>query len=289
MLGGPLPGAMLPLLRFLPSWPATLLLLGALGGRALAAGSITGVCPDGSIFVVQRPESIPCARAKLVEPHELPPLRPELLPSPYTWEVYREGASPHNPYNLIDEARKVRSLATSGDTPSPAVEGASPLPPPVQPTGPEPSRLGLSEDEIRDLFLIVELSQDAAPAAFVKQTADGEEAFALAFAGSSAFAEHLAGHHPRAAELGDGPVLLWSAVAQRAESFHPNFTFTQGHLAYSPESGDGLQLGVLLGAFGELQQGEVVLGWVVLPERMSLAEPMGVYWNDRRLEVLFQP
>ena len=116
-----------------PLAPALLTSLGlaVLVGGSAAAASITGVCPDGSIFIVQRAESIPCARAKLVEPHEIPPVRPELLPNPYTWQVYNEGASPNNPYNLIDEARKVRSLSSEGVTPpppTPTSEGSSPAP-----------------------------------------------------------------------------------------------------------------------------------------------------------------
>jgi hypothetical protein len=273
---------------FLPSAHA---LLGSLGlmlwlSGGASAASITGVCPDGSIFIVQRAESIPCARAKLVEPHEIPPVRPELLPNPYTWQVYNEGASPHNPYNLIDEARKVRALSRKGVTPPPE-HGASPAP--VAQGSVEPSQLGFSEEELRDLFLIVEISQEAAPAAFVRETADGREAFSLSFAWSPAFAAQLSAHHPRGSELADAQVLLFSAVARRAEEFHPNFTFTQRHLAFSPEAGEGAQFGVLLGALGSLDEGEVVLGWVALPGRMSLSEPMGVYWNDRHLETVFAP
>lgn len=272
-------------------------LLGSLGLLVVLCGgssaaSITGVCPDGSIFIVQRAESIPCARAKLVEPHEIPPVRPELLPNPYTWQVYNEGASPNNPYNLIDEARKVRALSRKGAgstgeqvSPAPSPSGSAP----VAQISEEPTQLGLSEEELRDLFLIVELSQDVSPAAFVKETADGSEAFALSFAWSPAFARQLADRHPRGAELADAQVLLFSAVARRAEEFHPNFTFTQRHLAFSPVSGEGSQLGVLLGALGQLEEGEVVLGWVALPGRMSLSEPMGVYWNDRHLETVFSP
>jgi hypothetical protein len=282
-----------PILSSAPTLLGSLGLLTVLCGGASAA-SITGVCPDGSIFIVQRAASIPCARAKLVEPHEIPPVRPELLPNPYTWQVYNEGASPHNPYNLIDEARKVRALSRKGAGSTP--EQVSPAPSPsasgsalVDPVSEEPTQLGLSEEELRDLFLIVELSQDVSPAAFVKETADGSEAFALSFAWSSAFAQQLADRHPRGAELADAHVLLFSAVARRAEEFHPNFTFTQRHLAFSPVSGEGSQLGVLLGALGQLEEGEVVLGWVALPGRMSLSEPMGVYWNDRHLETVFSP
>jgi len=68
------------------------------------------VCPDGSIFIVQDRARIPCDAAKEVAPSDVPPLRPEYLSRPYTWQVYREGANPNNPYNLIDAARRVRAM-----------------------------------------------------------------------------------------------------------------------------------------------------------------------------------
>jgi hypothetical protein len=268
-------------------------LAAALVGAPLPArgGALTGVCPDGSIFVVQRRESIPCVGAKLVEPHEIPPLRPELLPSPYTWEVYRSGASPNNPYNLVDAARQVRAL---GSAPPPSAEGGALEPEapfregPPGAAAPTPSSLGLSEDEVRDLFLILELAQQAAPAAFVKETADGREAFTVSLAWSEAFEAHWRRAHPRAGELARAPVLVWSAVAREPGAFHGSLTFTQGHLAYSPEVGDPLHFGVLQGRLGDLEAGEVALGWVALPERMDLAAPLGIYWDDRQLEVTFR-
>ena len=74
------------------------------------AEAITGVCPDGSIFIVKNAKYIPCKAAKLVEPDEVPPIRPEYLPQPYAWKVYNESQNPNNPYNLIDAARAVREL-----------------------------------------------------------------------------------------------------------------------------------------------------------------------------------
>ena len=52
-----------------------------------AAEALSGVCPDGSIFIVQRHADIPCKRAKLVDSAELPPIRPQLLPRPYMLPV----------------------------------------------------------------------------------------------------------------------------------------------------------------------------------------------------------
>ncbi len=48
---------------------------------AVLAGSVAGMCPDGSAFIVGRKADAPCVRARFVEdPSQLPPLRPELLP-----------------------------------------------------------------------------------------------------------------------------------------------------------------------------------------------------------------
>ena len=69
---------------------------------APAAAAISGVCPDGSIFIVQSADAIPCREAKRVDPSDLPPLQPELLPRPYGWERFNRRADPNNPYNLVD-------------------------------------------------------------------------------------------------------------------------------------------------------------------------------------------
>jgi hypothetical protein len=229
----------------------------------------------------------------------VPPLRPELLPRPYTWEVYTEGADPNNPYNLIDAAREVRALRNGATPPPPG--SAEALAPATSPTAavapaaagaagamPAAASLALGEDEIRDLFLIVELSQEGAPAEFVKETADGSEAIAVALAHSAAFEERLRGAHAEGS-LGAGAIVLFSVVSQRPEAFHGTFTFTQDHLAFSPDPANPLQLGLLQGQLGELGAGEVVLGWVALPETLDLRRPMGVYWNDRHTEVTFSP
>jgi hypothetical protein len=277
---------------------AGLLLGGAFSAAHAGSGTLTGLCPDGSLFVVRQREAIPCSGAKLVEPSEVPPLRPELLPRPYTWEVYSQGADPNNPYNLIDAAREVRALRQGG-APPPATDGSAAAPPAPTPGAPgpgmaaggpsAPAALAVSEDEVRDLFMIVELSQDAAPAEFVKEAADGSEVIAVALAYSPAFEERLRAGHPQAVLLEGGPVLLFSVVMQRDESFHATLTFTQGHLAFSPDPASPLQLGLLQGRLGELEAGEVVLGWIALPPTMDLRQSLGVYWNDRHTEVTFAP
>ena len=65
---------------------------------AAGAATLSGVCPDGSFFVVQSRDAVPCSQPHFVDdPSELPPLRPHLLPRPYTWYVDQEARNPNNP------------------------------------------------------------------------------------------------------------------------------------------------------------------------------------------------
>src|SRR5690606_10206611 len=238
--------------------PAGALLLGlGLAASPAAAAAITGVCPDGSVFIVQRAADVPCRDAKRVEPHQVPPLRPENLPRAYLWQVHREGIDENNPYNLVDRAEQVRAMGASGaapgdgagvaSTPSgsavpPQVAAAPPIAPAAAPRSPTPADLGLTDGELRDLFYLVELSQQQAPATFLRAGAGGEDSLRLAFAHSQAFEQRV-----RAAGAGGagGPVLLFSAQPRAHERFVPNFTFVQGHLTFTPRRDDPSQLGVL--------------------------------------------
>ncbi len=76
-----------------------------------------------------------------------------------------------------------------------------------------------------------------------------------------------------------------SVSANAPGTFHANFTFVQGHVAFHPEPNDPRQLGILDGALGDLTAGERVLGYAVLPEGIDLSRPTDVYWNDRRISV----
>jgi len=279
--------------------------LAAGGAPAPPAAALTGVCPDGSLFVVSEASQVPCRGARLIEPDETPPLRPEYLPRPYTWQIYHEKQNPNNAYNLLEEADRVRALRDGKAPPAPptgpsrATGGSAGTagsgPPAVSAPPPRASRqhrsgpvdLGLTSGELRDLFLIVELSQDDAPARFLRQTASGAEELAVQLAHSEAFQGRFAdawrGHGP------DGKVVLFSAVARRAGAFYANFTFVQGHLAFQPKVDEPEQFGLLQGRLGPLDGEEVALGYVVLPPRMDLSEPLDIYWNDRRIEALFRP
>ena len=264
------------------------------------AGSITGVCPDGSVFVVRNPASIPCSHARRVEPHQVPPMRPENLPRSYLWDVYREKQNENNPYNLVDRADKVRgALAKGGSAPPPeamtpsdggAPGSEAPLPqvasaPPVAaaaPTAPPKPELGLTDGELRDLFYLVELSQEQVPATFASESG-GQESLRVSFAHSQAFEARV-----RSATSVDGRVVLWSVQPKQRERFRPNFTFVQGQTAFRPQAGNARELGVLVGRFGELDRDDLVLGYAVLPADIDLARPVDVYWDDRRLAVTFE-
>lgn len=256
-----------------------------------ASAGITGVCPDGSIFIAPREALIPCARAKIIEPEEVPPMRPEYLPRPYSWQVYNEGKNPNNAYNLVDQAREVRRLRDGQLPETPEAERdddvAAPPPRATRQQRKGPVNLGLTDGELRDLFYIVELNQDRVPASFERDSAAGDDVLIVSLAWSESFESRLLGawqgHGP------EGRVLLFSAVARRPESFYANFTFSQGHLTFQPKADDRRQFGLLQGRLGALGANSVVLGYLVLPDRFDLGAPLDVYWNDRRIDVIFQP
>lgn len=264
-----------------------------------AAESIVGVCPDGSIFIVQRPQDVPCAEAKRVEPGEVPPIRPLYLPRPYAWEVFQAKENPNNPYNLVDKARAVRQSGLAPEAapaPRPEARQAQPAPLPrvasaplPRPARPEPRRLdlALSEKETRDLALIVELSQERAPATLSRQEGEGE--LVLRLAHSRAFEARLRAAAAAAGLLLAGPVLLFSAEAAAPARFHANLTFAQSHTAFHPEREDPAQFGLMEGGLGELASGDRVLGYVVLPAEVDPSQPLDIYWNDRRLVTTLRP
>ncbi len=286
-----------PLLRGL------LIALGVSFAGAADAGSITGVCPDGSVFVVRDPASIPCKLARRVEPHQVPPIRPENLPRSYLWDVYREKQNENNPYNLVDRAEKVREGLAKGaaapphgavqpgaepaqggaaESALPQVASAPPNTAAAVPSAPAKPQLDLTDGELRDLFYLVELSQQQAPATFATQ-AHGAEALRVSFAHSLAFEKRV-----QTATHVDGRVVVWSVQPRQHDVFRPNFTFVQGQTSYHPQAADPSQFGVLVGRIGALDKDDLVLGYAVLPGSIDLARPVDLYWDDRRLAVTFQ-
>jgi hypothetical protein len=150
------------------------------------------------------------------------------------------------------------------------------------PAAPPKAELGLTDGELRDLFYLVELSQEQVPATFATE-AGGQESLRVSFAHSQAFEARL-----RSTTNVDGRVVLWSVQPKQRESFRPNFTFVQGQTAFRPSAGNARELGVLVGRLGELDRDDLVLGYTVLPADIDLARPVDLYWDDRRLAVTFE-
>ncbi len=273
------------------------LLAVALLAPVSAAASITGVCPDGSMFIVQRADSIPCRGAKAVDPSDMPPLKPEFLPRPYGWEVFNRRSDPNNPYNLIqsapiDDPVALGERQPGGAEPDERVavrsefvsQSTAPVSTP-QPAPPEATPLGLANGEIRDLVMIVDLSQQRAPAALMSAGSGGRVQLAM----SPAFEARLRQRFAENGRSSSGNVVLFSADTEQAGSFYGNLTFVQGHIAYQPDSSDPFQLGLVHGSMGELGVDEPVLGYVVLPEHMDLTEPVDIYWNDLQITATLRP
>jgi hypothetical protein len=259
-------------------------------GRASAV--LTGLCPDGSVFIVQTAAAIPCHDAKLVEPEEVPPLRPEYLPAPYTWQVYNQSQNPNNPYNLIDAARQIRDMqrGEASGSAAPPVSSAPPATETREATqwaAVAPLDLGLKDQELRDLFQIVQLSQEYTAASFSRETADGRGIFDVSLAHSTVFEHRLREAWASRGGLGGSRILLFSALSKQPEEFYANFTFVQAHLTFQPDSANARQLGILQGRLGSLEGNELVLGYVVLPAQIELEGDLDIYWNDRRITARF--
>jgi hypothetical protein len=279
--------------------------VGALGALFLAAAgpaaSITGVCPDGSVFVVRSPEAVPCRGAKRVEPHRVPPLRPENLPRSYLWDVHREKIDQNNPYNLVDRADKVRTLgnadllgeppppigggagADGGPPPQAALPQVAAAPPATPPVSAPNAAPVLTDGEIRDLFYLVELSQRRAPATFLRPGKGGEDSLRVSLAHSQAFEARLRDSGA------SGSIVLFSVQPKVSEPFRPHFTFVQQGSTFTPRPEDPAQLGLLMGRTGDLSADELVLGYVSLPPSIDLSRPIDVYWDDRQLATTLRP
>ena len=308
---GSSPKGLLPVLAALAALaaaPAGFVAALAVFIAAPAGATISGVCPDGSMFIVKKASDIPCPRAKQVDPHDMPPIRPHYLPRPYAWELHQRQQDPNNPYNLVEDADKMRAHQQDdtdapqrlGDPAQPTQPRPAPRhagPPAPQQASPQPTRplppvasaplaaepLALSGDETRDLGLIVELTQDRIPARFGR---GDPPTLTLDLAHSRAFAAHVGDWY-----AGEtlGPVVLFKATAVAPEEFHANLTFVQGHHAFTPDRRDPRSFGLLDGTLGAQPAGGVVLGYAVLPDGVDLTRPVDVYWNDRRISIVLQP
>ena len=269
----------------------------ALGESATAA--ISGVCPDGSIFIVQSADAIPCREAKRVDPIDLPPLQPHLLPRPYGWERFNRRADPNNPYNLVESGPEA-AQATARRRPTrrrgsprrcPPRPRLSPsLPPPQVAAAAPPASaapralpLALNPQDVADLDQIVALSQSVAPATVSRYDAAGERTAQIQLARSGGFEQRVHAALAAQGSAASGPVVLFRAEARRAGPVHGNLTFVQGHVAFHPDLQNPAQFGVIDGALGELAAGQRVLGYAVLPAHLDASAPLDMYWDDRRI------
>ena len=278
-------------------------LLAAFMQTSASAAAISGVCPDGSIFIVQSADAIPCREAKRVDPSDLPPLQPELLPRPYGWERFNRLADPNNPYNLVDPGRAEAAAPPATDpraleTPAPATAPAVSAPPPTSqvaatapptPAAPRALALSLAPRDVADLDEIIALSQSVAPATLARYSADGERTAVLQLARSSGFEQRVHAALAAQGKAASGPVVLFRAEAKSAGAVHGNLTFVQGHVAFHPDPQNPEQFGVIDGALGELAAGQRVLGYTVLPAHLDAKAPLDIYWDDRRINATLAP
>jgi hypothetical protein len=262
------------------------------GWGVARASVISGVCPDGSMFIVKNTVDIPCAAAKLVAADDMPPIKPEYLPRPYGWQRFHREQDPNNPYNLVDglESQSAYQPPPPAPTSHQAVPTEQPLP---SVSGPAPARardgsIHVSDQEIADLIQIVQLTQTRAPANLEIEN-DGSPSLRLQLAHSRGFEAQAKRDWASRGTPAAGPVLLFTAEAMAPVAFHPNFTFAQGHTAFHADSEDSKQFGMLVGRLGALEAGTTVLGYVVLPPSVDLAQPIDVYWNDHRLAATLRP
>jgi hypothetical protein len=274
--------------------PLAATILVSLASTPMPAGAdaVSGVCPDGSIFVVQDEAAIPCARARRVDPADMPPIRPEYLPRPYTWLVDQESRNPNNPYNLVETAAKLRAaragtLETGGPSENgsastqglPVASGASAAPALAPATPPAPLGLGLDEGEATDLARLVLLRQQVAPAEIVVEDIHGAEELRIQLAWSDGLEARV--QSALGVPAGEHVVVAFLARTRAPVEFHPNFFAVQGPLTFRPDSARRGELGFVIGEPGAQPEGSVALGWFLLPARFDPAQPIDLWWNDR--------
>lgn len=263
-----------------------------------AAETLSGVCPDGSFFVVQSRSSVPCSNPHFADPADMPPLRPHLLPRPYTWYVDQETRNPNNPYNLVEAAEKIRAARLG---PKPGTEAAQTAaePPPAhnatagkltaapEPPAPAPAILTLADDELRDLVRIIGLRQSDSPAQFEIGDARGDARLRIQLAYSASFESYAL------ATLGRDPaanhVIVFASLAESDTDFQPNFFVVQSGRTYRPDPTSPSELGFLLGEAGALPAGELAVGYLIVPSTFDPHAPMELFWNDRSIETVLAP
>jgi len=266
---------------------------------AAADSTLSGVCPDGSFFVVQSRGSVPCQNPHFVDAADLPPLRPYLLPRPYTWYVDQEARNPNNPYNLVEAAEKIRA-ARLGSKPAGEAERtaqgpsaqapaltAAVRPSPIAPAPPSPALLALADDELRDLVRLIGLRQTDSPAQLEVSDARGDARMRIQLAWSAAFEGYAL------ATLGRDPasshVIVFATLAESDTDFQPNFFVVQNGRTFRPDPSSASELGFLLGTAGKLAAGELAVGYLIVPSSFDPQAPLELFWNDRSVETVLAP
>jgi hypothetical protein len=261
-----------------------------------ADSTLSGVCPDGSFFVVQSRESVPCANPHFADPDQLPPVRPYLLPRPYTWYVDQEARNPNNPYNLVETARQIRDARQGKSQPGEAAQAPATQPAPTatrgapaQPPAPTPNAaplVSLGDDELRDLVRLIALRQQDSPAQIEIKT-QGQEQLRIALAYSASFEAYALAALGR--DQSSSRVLVWSAQALRATPFRPNFFVVQSGRTFRPDPQNAAEIAYLLGGPGEIPSGEMAVGYLVVPASFDPAHELEVFWNDRSVAAVLAP
>ena len=227
----------------------------ALGLAPAAHAAISGVCPDGSMYIVQQESQIPCAASKQVEPSEMPPIQPEVTCRRRTrGRSGTNATNPNNPYNAVDSPHARCAASKLPPVQGQAAHGqpgqGQPARGPTAVDGPRRLRprprspivrsarsiFGLSDRRaarsLRDHRAVTGARADARIA---RRTADGKGVFEV-----SHWRAHGLVRERRIQEawrsrggLGGATVLLlFAAHSKRPEGFFANFTFVQGHLTY---------------------------------------------------------
>jgi len=284
----------------LPSLGAVCLL--ALAAYPAAADStLSGVCPDGSFFVVQSKSSVPCSNPHFVDAADLPPLRPHLLPRPYTWYVDQEARNPNNPYNLVEAAEKIRAARLGPKPGSEAERAAQPLPEPPpalnatvrklpttpEPPAPAPALLQLADDELRDLVRLIGLRQSDSPAQLEIADARGDARMRIQLAYSAAFESYALATLGR--DSAANHVIVFASLAESDSEFQPNFFVVQSGRTFRPDPTSPSELGFLLGQAGKLPAGELAVGYLIVPSSFDPHAAIELFWNDRSVETVLAP
>jgi hypothetical protein len=204
--------------------------------------------------------------------------------------VDQETRDPSNPYNLVDEARRIRELRAGEVTPESATAGtqanAGGAPAPT-PRSSETARLTLGESDLRDLVKLVSLRQQLAPAQIVVEDIHERPLLFIQLAYSGAF-------ETAALQALNAPpervrILVFTARSTSEAEFYPNFLFTQNGATFRPDPLNAAEVHFLVGRPGTLAEGHMAVGYLRVPARFDPSAPMQIFWNDHNIDATLDP